>query len=324
VTFNNGAAPAHSMTSIRASIIAQIELMGGRHDEVAIYGGPSGDPGLTGGPDSMSWEINGDLASVGAAGVAAILMEVLHPSVMHGVFTQSSYRVDPYTRSRNTLGYVLRTTFGNTDAATNVIENVRRVHGYVHGTRADGVSYRALDPELLAWVHTCIPWAIMMAFERYNRPLSEAEKNRYLAEQAVIGRMGGAGWVPETVSELEDYVQRMRPLMAYNDQTRQFADFLLGTSGDVATTRRQRFDSWLGLHGAMTMMPGWARKMTGTYHSRFAERFIFGPNEKLKSRIVRWAVGELPCKTMALARVSGIELARDTQFTSHPPAQHAA
>jgi len=293
------------MSSVKADIIAQIELAGGRHDEADIYGGPAGDLGLTGGPGSMSWEINGDLASVSGAGMAAILMEVLHPSVMHGVFTQSSYRKNPYERSRNTLGYVLRSTFGNTTAATAVIENVKRIHGYVNGTRADGVAYRALDPELIAWVHTCIPWAIMMAFDRYNRPLSRAEKDRYLTEQAVIGRMGGAEWVPETVSELEDYVERMRPLMAYNDQTRQFADFLLGTSGDVATTRRQRFESWMGLHGSMTMMPDWARKMTGTYHSRFVERYVFKPNEKLKSRIVRWAVGEMPCKTMALARVAG-------------------
>tara|TARA_R110001599_G_scaffold353826_1_gene599256 strand:+ start:27889 stop:28824 length:936 start_codon:yes stop_codon:yes gene_type:complete len=293
------------MNRIRADIIAQLELMGGRHDEEAMYGGPAGDLGLSGGPDSMSWEINGDLASVGGAGVAAILMEVLHPSVMHGVFTQSSYRTDPYTRSRNTLGYVLRTTFGNTQAATGVIEQVKRIHGFVKGTRDDGLAYRALDPELLAWVHTCIPWAIMMAYDRYRRPLSRQEKDQYLKEQAVIGRMGGAEWVPETVTELEDYVERSRPLMAYNDQTRQFADFLLGTSGDVETTRRQRLESWLGLHGSMAMMPDWARKMTGTWHGSIAERFLFRPNEKLKSKLVRWAVGEMPCKVMALARVNG-------------------
>ncbi len=294
------------MSSIKNDIVAQIELAGGRHDEAEIYGGRAGDLGLTGGPRSMSWEINGDLASISAAGVGAILMEVLHPSVMHGVFTQSSYRTNPYARSRNTLGYVLRTTFGNTEAAIAVIEKVKKIHGYVIGTRADGVAYRALDPELIAWVHTCIPWAIMMAFDRYNRPLSRAEKDRYLTEQAVIGRMGGADWVPETVSELEHYVERMRPVMAYNDQTRQFADFLLGSSGDVATTRRQRFESRMGLHGSMMLMPDWARKMTGTHHSEFAERIVLRPNEKLKYRIVRWAVGEMPCKAMALARASGL------------------
>ena len=312
------------MRSLKENIIAQIELVGGRHDEAEIYGGPAGDLGLTGGPGSLSWEINGDLASVTGAGSAAILMEVLHPSVMHGVFTQSSYRTDPYARARNTLGYVLRSTFGNTEAATRVIEHVKRVHSYINGTRADGVSYRALDPELIAWVHTCIPWAIMTAFDRYRRPLGRAEKDQYLKEQALIGRMGGAEWVPETVSELEDYVERMRPLMAYNDQTRQFGDFLLGTSGDVATTRQQRFESWMGLHGSMLMMPDWARKMTGTYHSSVMERFILRPNEKLKSRLVRWAVGELPCKTMALARVSGAAPRPASSDISNSRQQYAA
>ena len=101
------------MPSIKGDIVAQIELAGGRHDEAEIYGGPAGDPGLTGGPRSMSWEINGDLASVSGAGMAAILMEVLHPSVMHGVFTQSSYRTNPYERSRNTLGYVMSNACGH-------------------------------------------------------------------------------------------------------------------------------------------------------------------------------------------------------------------
>ena len=44
------------------------------------------------------------MASVGVAGVAAIMMEVRHPSVMHGVFSQYSYRTAPHTRSLNTLG----------------------------------------------------------------------------------------------------------------------------------------------------------------------------------------------------------------------------
>ncbi|MBK6740101.1 MAG: hypothetical protein IPG64_20810 [Haliea sp.] len=39
----------------------RLELVGGRHDEVEIYGGPAGDLGLTGGPGSLSREINGDL-----------------------------------------------------------------------------------------------------------------------------------------------------------------------------------------------------------------------------------------------------------------------
>src|SRR5690242_10010955 len=215
----------------RRDRVAEIEAVGGRHDEPAIYDGEPGDPGLAGGPESLSWEINGDLAILGIAGPAAIIMEVLHPSVMAGVYTQSTYATQPLRRAQNTLGYVLRTTFGSTPAATDVIERVKRIHARINGVRGDGVPYRALDPELIAWVHTCIPWAVMSAFDRYCRPLSTAEKDRYLTEQAVIGRMGGAEWVPETTAELDDYVAQMKPKLSVNEQTRSFIDFLAGDTG---------------------------------------------------------------------------------------------
>jgi len=252
----------------------------------------------------MSWEINGDLASVVVAGMGAIILEVLHPSVMAGVFTQSSYRTDPLRRARNTLGYVLRTTFGSTAAATRVIESVKNVHSRIEGTRPDGVPYRALDPELIAWVHTCIPWAIMSAYDRYKRPLSVEEKNRYLAEQAVVGRMGGADEVPETVAELEAYVEKMRPLMGFNEQTREFVDFLHGRESDVVIPKRDRLDRWVGIRASMSLMPEWSRRLTGTWQPAFVERVWLRPSDRLKAATVRWVYPELPCKAIAMARAN--------------------
>jgi uncharacterized protein (DUF2236 family) len=293
-----------ALERLRRSIVEQIELAGGRHDEPEIYGGPAGDPGLAGGPGSMSRELHGDLASLTLGGTAAILMEVLHPSVMAGVFTQSSYRTDTLRRARNTLGYVLRTTFGSTAAATDVIERVKRVHSRVNGTRPDGVAYRALDPELVAWVHTCIPWAVMAAYERTGRALSTAEKNRYLAEQAVIGRMGGADQVPETVDGLERYVEEMRPKLAMNEQTRSFLDFIAGRSDDAPVGRLERLDRWASIRASMSLMPEWARRLTGTQQPEFARRLWLEPGDRLKARVIRWACPELPCKRIALARAS--------------------
>jgi len=60
---------------------------------------------------------------------------------------------------------------------------------------------------------------IMRAYEHTKRPLSQQERDRYLAEQAVIGRMGGA--------ELDDYVETMRSRLSVNVQTRAFLDFLM-------------------------------------------------------------------------------------------------
>jgi uncharacterized protein (DUF2236 family) len=288
--------------------VRDIERAGGRHDEARVYDGPPGDLGLCGGPGSLSWEIHGDFASVVVAGNAAVLMEVLHPSVMHGVHTQSAYRTQTARRARNTLGYVLRTTFGSTQAATEVIEGVKKMHARVSGTRLDGVAYRALDPELIAWVHTCIPWAIMLAFERTRRPLSRAEKDRYLREQALIGRMGGADWVPETADELDAYVERMRPELAMTPQTQEFLAFLEGKlQGELQhgeLDRGERFDRWLGVHSSMTLMPEWARRLTGTDHPRAVQRTLLEPATHLRAQLVRWAYPAPPCVAMAHARVS--------------------
>lgn len=292
-----------SSFDLRDRIRTTIEAVGGRHDEEAVYGGPAGDPGLAGGPGSLSWEINGDLASVSAAGSAAVIMEVLHPSVMAGVSQQSSFRTQPLIRARNTLGYVLRTTFGNTEAASAVIGRVKKVHSRINGTRPDGIPYEALDPELIGWVHTCIPWAVMEAYSRLVRPLSDAEKSQYLAEQAPIGLMGGAEWVPTTVDELAEYVERMRPLMAMNEQTREFIDFLAGdVEGDFRATPAQQLERRLDISGSMSLMPKWARHLTGTYQPEFVQRTVIGPRVALQARLTRWAYPVLPCKEMALAR----------------------
>lgn len=293
------------MFDLKASIVAELETAGGRHDEAAFYDGEPGDPGLAGGPGSISWEINGDLASLVVGGTGAIIMEVLHPSVMAGVFTQSTYRTEPLKRARNTLGYVLRTTFGSTPAATRVIDAVKNVHRRVGGTRADGTPYQALDPELIAWVHTCIPWAVMRAFETYNRPLTVEEKDRYLTEQAVIGRMGGADWVPETVAQLDAYVERMRPLMAMNHQTVEFLGFMAGRVVEQPVSAKERFDRWMAIQGSMGLMPEWARRMTGSWQPEWLYNAIFASNDWLKATVVRWAYPELPCKVMATARAQG-------------------
>lgn len=306
------------LAKTRRSIAAAIEEVGGRHDEPSIYGGEPGDPGLAGGPGSMSWQIHGDLASVVAAGSGAVIMEVLEPSVMAGVDQRSTYRTQPIRRAQNTLGYVLRTTFGSTEAATAVIDRVRGIHGRISGTRADGVPYRALDPELIAWVHTCIPWAVMTAYERVGRPLTVTEKDRYLAEQAVIGHMGGADRVPETVAELEEYVEHMRPRMAMTETTRGFVDFLLGTAADSpAASTADLVEGWASVHTSMMLMPDWARRLTGTHHSPAVDRLVLDPALRLRARTVRWAYPELPCRRMALARVAGAS-------SPSPAPRHAA
>jgi uncharacterized protein (DUF2236 family) len=298
---------------LRRAIVEDIVRQTGRHDEPRVFGGPPGDPGLIG-PGSMSWEINGDIASVLLGGVGAIVMEILHPSVMAGVQDLSSYEEQPERRGRTTFGYVVTTTFGSTHAATRLINAVKRMHGKVEGTRPDGVPYRALDPELIGWVHTCIPWAVMTAYDRYNRPLTEDQRDQYLREQAVIGRMGGADDIPETAAELRDYVEAMRPKLAVNAQTLQFFEFLMTMPfGAPVPGPLSRPMHRFQLEAGMSLMPSWARRMTGFDSPAIARRVAHEPSLYAHARAVRWAFGTPPFRRLAEERAAGVAQEADRE-----------
>jgi uncharacterized protein (DUF2236 family) len=204
---------------------------------------------------------------------------------------------------------VLTTTFGNSEAATQLIEHVKGLHSYVRGTRPDGVPYRALDPELIAWVHTCIPWMIMRAYEHTRRPLSQREEDRYLAEQAVIGRMGGAEWVPTSVAELGDYVETMRSRLSVNAQTREFIDFLMTSPffpnlpGPV-DRQLHRF----AIYAGMSRAPRWARELIGFDQPSALTRTLIEPALQMDARRLRWAFGTRRYVQLAHARAAGAAL----------------
>ena len=292
------------LDSVKQLVVEDHVRQIGRHDQPGVFGGPPGDPGLTG-PGSMSWEIHSDVAAIAIGGVGAIVMEILHPSVMAGVQDLSSYREDPYRRGRTTYGYVVTTTFAGTDAATRLINAVKRIHGRVNGVRPDGVPYRALDPELIGWVHTCIPWAVMTAFERFNRPLDDAERDRYLAEQAVIGRMGGAGDIPETAAELEEYVEAMRPKLNVNAQTREFFEFLVTSPFGVRLPGPlSRTGNRIQVEAGMGLMPRWAQELSGFAAPAPVYRAVHAPSLATFARTLRWAFGTPPFRALAEERVA--------------------
>lgn len=292
------------MNPLKRAIVADIVKQTGSHDQAHIFGGPPGDPGLIG-PGSMTWRINGDIASVVVGGLGAIVMEILHPSVMAGVQDLSNYREEPERRGKTTFGYVVTTSFANTHAATRLINVVKKMHSQVNGTRPDGVPYRALDPELIGWVHTCIPWAIMTAYERYNEPLSEEEKDRYLAEQALIGRMGGADDIPESAADLRDYVEAMRPKLAVTAQTLEFFEFLMTMPFGVPlpgplSRPMHRFQ----VEAGMSLMPAWARRMTGFDSLAIERRMVYGPSLASYARAIRWAFGTPAYRRLAEERAA--------------------
>jgi uncharacterized protein (DUF2236 family) len=238
-------------------------------------------------------------------GLPAIVLEILHPSVIAGVQDMSTYREDPFRRPRATLGYVLTTTFGNTEAATALIDHVEQIHSYLQGTRPDGVQYGALDPELIAWVHTCIPWMILRTFERTNRRLSDREEGS-LPRRAGCDRSDGRRRLG---ADQHRRTQRVRAHDA-TQPCRQHPDAWIHRVPVDSAVHAQpagrsiREVHRFAVHAGMSNAPRWTRELIGFDRPSLITRRLIGPYLHADARMLRWAFGTPRYVQLARQRVS--------------------
>src|SRR6202451_111406 len=137
--------------------------------------------------------VHGDSAMF-VGGIRALLLQSLHPLAMAAVAGHSGYRGDPWGRLQRTSYFLAVTTFGRIDDAHGAIDRVRSTHEQVTGIAPDGRPYAAADPRLLTWVHIAEADSFLRAYRQFGaRPLSQAERDGYVADIALIGaRLGVA------------------------------------------------------------------------------------------------------------------------------------
>ena len=221
---------------------------------------PPGDRGLFG-PGSATWAVHGDFTSMMAGGVCSLLVQMLHPGAMAGVWDHSDFRRDMTGRLKRTAQFLAVTTFGATAAAEEAIARVRRIHAKVEGTMADGTPYRADDPALLTWVHAAEVDSFLRAYIVYREPaMPAARQDAYLAEMATVARRLGAEDVPETRAALDAYLAGMRPALRADERTREVARRMLRQpSPSLLNAPANR----LMLHAGVDLLPRWAARMHG-------------------------------------------------------------
>lgn len=186
------------------------------------------DDGLFG-PQSVTWRVMARPASSIGIGTA-VLMQMIHPRVLRMIDQASTVRQDPEKRARLTGEYGLTVNFGDTAAAERAGEVLRNIHA--HRTAVDpitGVSYRADEPDLLLWVHATIVWAVLAANQRWGPPLSRAERDQFVDEQRQAARLVGLDpeTVPRNVAELDAYMARMQPQLAYVTETKFIRELMV-------------------------------------------------------------------------------------------------
>jgi uncharacterized protein (DUF2236 family) len=210
---------------------------------VAATAAQQADDGLFG-PGSVTWRVHANPVMI-VGGLRALMIQALHPLAMAGVAQYSDFRNDPLRRLHGTARYVEAVTFGATATAEEAAAHVKRIHKRVKGIdTVTGKPFSAEDPDTMVWVHCVEIHSFLAGFRAYGGRISEADQDRYLAEQVAAAELLDipADIVPASRAEYRAY----------------FADVLpqLCSSRDAATTIQ-----WVA-RGETPPVPG-ARSQTG-------------------------------------------------------------
>jgi uncharacterized protein (DUF2236 family) len=220
------------------------------------------------GPDSVTWRIHSDPAfSVG--GIRALLLQALHPVAMDGVHQFSTgFTTDPWARLTRTAEYVATVSFGTRRDALRVVRRVRGLHrGKAAVESTTGRAYSVDDADLLLWVHNCEVDSLLSTARRAGVPLTDAEADRYVAEQVTAAVLIGAEEddVPRTVAELDAWFAGVRARLAVTPAARSASRLILlpPMPGwvQLLTPARPAWSTLASL-GAATL-PRWARQLYG-------------------------------------------------------------
>lgn len=250
-----------------------------------------GDPGLLG-PDSVSWEVIGDVTAF-VGGIRALVVQTAHPEVVAGVDEHSQYRTDPLGRLSRTSVYVTETTYGAMPEVDEAVAVVRRAHVPVRGVSERQQPYSAGQPAMAAWVHNVLTDSFLVAFQTYGpRRLSSDEADQFVAEQARIGTLLSVEPLPASADELAHWISHHPDLAPTAAQARAI-DFLRDPPLPVAVKLGYR----LLLNAAVATLPATIADVTGLSPRRRGE--VTG---RRSVAALRWALGSSPSWHLALVR----------------------
>ena len=220
-------------------------------------------------------------------------MQSAHPEVVAGVADHSMYREDPLGRLSRTSAYVTATTFGAAPEVKAAIEVVRSAHAVVVGRSHRGRPYSASGPALSAWVHNVLTDSFLAAYGAYGpRSLAMGERDRFVVEQAQIGRMLDSRPVPRDAPALRAWIDD-HPDLDPSPGMLSTVEFLR----DPPLGRLQRAGYRLLFAGAVAIVPARIRRILGL-------RMVPGARTACltATAFLRWAMGSSPSWRLALIR----------------------
>ncbi|KCZ83722.1 hypothetical protein HAD_14009 [Hyphomonas adhaerens MHS-3] len=215
------------------------------------YLNPPGEPAFAG-PDSVSWQVFKNPVALAIGGVAAVLLEFADARIRSGVWDHSVFKTDPIGRSKRTGVAAMVGVYGPQSAARRVIQGVTNMHARVQGQTPSGESYKALDVDLLDWVSATASFGFLTAYDRFVKPVSDADKKRFFEEGVPVARLYG---VQNPIRSLEDFdamMQHLLPRFEPHPINTEFLDIMC--SGRAAPGVPKGLQSAL-VHAAVSILP---------------------------------------------------------------------
>jgi uncharacterized protein (DUF2236 family) len=211
--------------------------------------------------------VHADIVGMMVGGMAALLLQMLHPKALQGVLDHSRFRQDMHGRLRRTARFIAVTTYGDRAEADKAIERVNTIHSHVNGTLPDGTPYSARESRVLAWVHVTEAIYFLEAYLRHVHPgMPLAEQDEYMRQFAFIARALGADPVPETVAEARTIFREMRADLRVTPATKDIARLITDAKGAGASRAIQPALS----AAAIDLLPPFARTMLNLDHPGLA------------------------------------------------------
>lgn len=208
--------------------------------------------------DSPIRMVHADVVSMMVGGMAALLLQMLHPHALRGVLDFSDFRADMHGRLRRTARFIAVTTYGHRDDAEKAVARVNRIHAQVKGTLPDGTPYSATDPRVLAWVHVTEALMFLEAWLVHVRPgMPMEEQDEYFAQFAIIARKLGADPVPETKAEAQALFRELRSDLRPSPEAGEVAQLIVAGKVEGAVPGLQPVLA----NAAIALLPPFARTM---------------------------------------------------------------
>lgn len=189
------------------------------------------------GPGSMYWKLSAPAAPAGMGAGRALLLQTAHPWITAGIDDHSIVRYDPVERARRTFIGINTIIYGSMPQVMAAANTIHKSHNeiqgkipYPAGAFKENSEYRANEVAAMIWVHATLWETLVTMYEKFNDPLTQAEKDRFYEETKLFAMVFGIpeSALPRSWDEFMDYNQTMwySPQLTVTDNARTLKEDL--------------------------------------------------------------------------------------------------